>query len=95
MMSEEELKQIILAALGEAVPGSDVDEVDAGVSFRDQIEIDSIDFLTFVLILEKKLGLKVPEIDYPKLSSLSGCLTYFESGRGTAAEAAEQGGTGA
>ena len=91
MMSEDELKQIILAALAEAVPGSDVGKVDARVSFRDQIEIDSIDFLNFVLILEKRLGLKVPEIDYPRLSSLSGCLAYFKS----SAAAGEQGGTGA
>lgn len=78
-MSEEELKRNILETLAEAAPGSDISTIDPGVSFRDQIEIDSIDFMNFVLLLEKRLDLKVPEIDYPKLSSLNGCLAYFRT----------------
>jgi len=80
-MSEEALIQNILEALAEAAPGSDISKIDPAISFRDQIEIDSIDFMNFVLLLEKRLDLKVPEIDYPKLSSLNGCLAYFKSGR--------------
>lgn len=80
-MSEEELIQDILETLAQAAPGSDVSSIDPTISFRDQIEIDSIDFMNFVLLLEKRLSLKVPEIDYPKLSSLNGCLSYFKSGR--------------
>jgi len=78
-MTEAELKRDILETLAEAAPGSDVSAIDPAISFRDQIEIDSIDFMSFVLLLEKKVDLKVPEIDYPKLSSLNGCLTYFKS----------------
>lgn len=78
-MTEAELKRDILETLAEAAPGSDVSTIDSAVSFRDQIEIDSIDFMNFVLLLEKRLALKVPEIDYPKLSSLNGCLSYFKS----------------
>ncbi len=47
-------------------------------SFRDQFEIDSVDFLNFILNLEKVLDRKIPEVDYPKLSSLEGCLTYLK-----------------
>ena len=47
--------------------------------FRDQIEIDSVDFLQFVLDLEKKLEISIPDVDYPKLSSLNGCLSYIEN----------------
>ena len=79
-MNKEELVRSILEALAAAAPGTDVDTIDPAISFRDQIEIDSIDFLNFVLLLEKKLDLKVPEMDYPKLSSLDGCLSYFEAG---------------
>jgi len=77
-MSEEALIQSILEALAEAAPGSDVSSINPAINFRDQIEIDSIDFLNFVLLLEKKLDLKVPEIDYPKLSSLDGCLSFLD-----------------
>jgi len=80
-MNEEELIGNILETLAEAAPGSDVSTIDPAISFRDQIEIDSIDFMNFVLLLEKKMGLKVPEIDYPKLSSLNGCVSYFQSAR--------------
>ncbi|MCB1874308.1 MAG: acyl carrier protein [Chromatiaceae bacterium] len=78
-MTEAELKRDILETLAQAAPGSDVSSLDSAVSFRDQIEIDSIDFMNFVLLLEKRLGLKIPEIDYPKLSSLNGCLSYLKS----------------
>ena len=83
-MPEEALIRDILEALAEAAPGSDVSSINPAISFRDQIEIDSIDFMNFVLLLEKRLNLKVPEIDYPKLSSLNGCLAYFKSGRKSA-----------
>ena len=83
-MTEAELKQVILETLAEAAPGSDVSRINPAISFRDQIEIDSIDFMNFVLLLEKRLNLKVPEIDYPKLSSLNGCLAYFKSDRKSA-----------
>lgn len=36
-----------------------------------------MDFLSFVLNLERRLGLHVPEVDYPKLSNLQGCVDYF------------------
>lgn len=80
-MTEEELIREILATLADAAPGSDVSSIDPAISFRDQIEIDSIDFMNFVLMLEKRLSLKVPEIDYPKLSSLNGCLSYLKTVR--------------
>ena len=80
-MSEEALIQSILEALAEAAPGSDVSSINPAINFRDQIEIDSIDFMNFVLLLEKRLDLKVPEIDYPKLSSLNGCLSYLTTVR--------------
>jgi len=78
-MTKVELKRDILETLAEAAPGSDVSAIDPTISFRDQVEIDSIDFMNFVLLLEKRIGIKVPEIDYPKLSSLNGCLSYFKS----------------
>ena len=80
-MTEEELIREILEALADAAPGSDVSSIDPAISFRDQIEIDSIDFMNFVLLLEKRVSMKVAEIDYPKLSSLNGCLSYFKSAR--------------
>jgi acyl carrier protein len=41
------------------------------------VELDSVDFLNFVLDLESRLQHRIPEIDYPKLSSLAGCIHYL------------------
>jgi len=46
--------------------------------FRDQFEMDSLDFLNFVLALEKDQGVKIPEVRYPKCASLSGAVQVLE-----------------
>ncbi len=76
-MNEQELKQHIIETLLEIAPDIGASELDPVASFRDQFEIDSVDFLNFVLTLEKRLDVKISEIDYPKLSSLKGCISYL------------------
>jgi acyl carrier protein len=76
-MNRAEIKTITLEVLLDIVPELEPAALDARVSFRDQFEIDSIDYLNFVLALEKRLGIKIPEIDYPRLSSLDGCTRYL------------------
>lgn len=77
-MTREEIKANTLAVLLNVLPEVEPEKLDAKVSFRDQFEMDSIDYLNLVLGLEKKLGIKISEVDYPKLSSLDGCLCYLE-----------------
>ena len=77
-MHEQELRTLILETLVEVAPEVDIDILEPRKSFRDQFEIDSVDFLNFILQLEKALNTKIPEVDYPKLSSLEGCLTYLK-----------------
>jgi acyl carrier protein len=80
-MSDEALRREIVECLVKAAPDVDVSRLDPERSFRDQWEMDSLDFLNFVLELEKRLRLRVPEEDYPKLSCLNGCLAYLEGRR--------------
>ena len=47
------------------------------VDFRDQLDIDSMDFLNFVIALHASLGVDIPETDYPKLATLNGCVEYL------------------
>ena len=77
-MNREEIKTTALDVLMEIAPEVEAERLEPGVSFRDQFEFDSVDYLNFVLTLEKHLGIKIPEIDYPLLSSLDGCLSYLE-----------------
>jgi len=73
-MADDDLKQLILRVLVDVAPEADPGTLDPHVSFRDQIDMDSVDFLNFVLALERELGIAVPEADYPRLSGLTGCL---------------------
>jgi len=78
MDEKNTLSQQIISALTKAVPDVDEHALDPQINFRDQFDVDSVDFLGFVLDLEKRLGIKIPEVDYPKLSSMKGCLAYLE-----------------
>jgi len=76
-MDEKDLREHVLESLTKVAPDVDRSTLDPDINFRDQFEIDSVDYLGFVLGLEKRLGTEIPEIDYPKLSSMSGCLAYL------------------
>jgi acyl carrier protein len=71
------LRARVLAALADAVPGLDTAGLDPARPFRDQAEIDSLDFLRFVQRLEQSLRVRVPDLDFPKLASLDGALAYL------------------
>ena len=55
------------------------EQLDAGVPFRDQFEMDSLDFLNFVLALEKEHGVKIPEARSPRCASLAGATAVLEA----------------
>ena len=44
---------------------------------RDELDIDSMDFLRFVVDLHARLGVEVPERDYPKIRTLASCVDYL------------------
>jgi len=73
----ERLDAVIFEALLAVAPEADPAELDPDRPFRDQIEIDSVDFLNFVLGLEKRLNISVPDLEYPQLSTLAGCRAFL------------------
>ena len=79
-MRKEKVDEVVLALLGQVAPEAPLDSLDAHRPFRDQFMFDSVDFLNFVLKLEEKTGIKIPELDYPALSSLEGCRSYLGAG---------------
>lgn len=78
---EEAVKKAALEILGRIAPEADLHSLDPGRSFRDQFEFDSVDFLNFVLGLQEKFQLTIPERDYPRLATLNGCLEYLTDQR--------------
>ena len=84
-MSQEQIRQLILRVLNDIAPNADTQMIDPDISFHDQIELDSIDFLRLMMSLEKELGVTIFDFDYPKLSTLKGCENYLTERATTAA----------
>ncbi len=79
-MTTDEIRSTILKALGTIAPEADLDHLAPDVGLREQVDIDSVDFLNFVIALHKALHVDIPERDYPRLTTLHDCVDYF-SGR--------------
>lgn len=77
-MDKTTLRRYIIDSLTKVAPEVDPNTLDPDSNFRDQFEVDSVDFLGFVLDLQKQLGVKIPETDYPKLSSMKGGISYLQ-----------------
>jgi acyl carrier protein len=77
-MKAEEIRAMILEVIHEIVPDEDLSNLKPDVRIRDQIEMDSMDFLDIIMELRKRYGITVPEDDYIKLSTLDGCVAYLE-----------------
>ena len=76
-MTEVEIKQAVRDALSNVAPEVDLDAIDPAKDLRDQIDIDSVDFLNFVIGLHKELNVDIPDGDLPKLTTLNGCIDYL------------------
>ena len=85
-MTRDEIRATVLRILGEIAPEADLTRLKPDVSFRDQLDIDSMDFLNFVIALDEELDVRISESDYPKLSNLDACVECLSS-RNTAKEA--------
>jgi acyl carrier protein len=75
-MTETELRERLLVILGAIAPEAREAELDPAAPLRDQIDIDSMDFLNFVTAVHKQLGVPIPELDYPRLATLNGAVHY-------------------
>jgi acyl carrier protein len=76
-MTEAEVKQIVIDIINEIAPDEDTSDLKGDVSLRDQMDLDSMDFLDIVMELRKQHGIEVPEADYPQLASLDSCAAYL------------------
>ena len=76
-MTEDQVKQIVTDIIEEIAPDEDVSDLKSDVRLRDQLDLDSMDFLDIVMELRKQHGIEVPEADYPELASLDSCAKYL------------------
>ena len=76
-MTHEEIRNRVLECLGKVAPEADLAALSPSVPFRDQLDIDSMDFLNFVVALDEALHVAVPEADYGAVTTLDDCVAYL------------------
>lgn len=76
-MSPEQLRAVVDACLRSVAPEADPTSLAPDADLRDELDIDSMDFLRFVTALHKELGVDIQEADYPKLRTIGGALAYL------------------
>lgn len=76
-MKEEEIRTAVLAALKTIAPELQPDEIQTDRPLRTQIDLDSMDWLNFLIGLHQRLHVDIPESDYGKLVTFDGILAYL------------------
>jgi acyl carrier protein len=76
-MTKDEIHKIILDIIREIAPDEDVSHVKPDIALREQLDLDSMDFLDIVMELRKRHNIEVPEEDYKRLESLDSCAEYL------------------
>jgi acyl carrier protein len=77
-LTAEETRQAVVAIIEEIAPDEDLSALADDVALRDQIDLDSMDFLDIVMELRKQHNVEVPETDYMELNTMGGCVTYLQ-----------------
>ena len=77
-MTREEIRNVVLEIIEDIDEDADFDNLDADKPLRDQLDLDSMDFLDIVMELRKRYKLQIPEEEYPELSTLNSCVNYLE-----------------
>jgi acyl carrier protein len=76
-MTEADIRRLVQDELGNIAPEADLAALDPGADLREALDIDSMDFLTFITAVHHRTGIDVPERDYPKLVTLDGAVKYL------------------
>ncbi len=71
-----EIQAAVLGALSSVAPEVDPSALDPTLPLREQLDLDSMDFLNFAVALHAAVGVDVPERDYAKIATLDGCVNY-------------------
>ena len=76
-MTESVVRAAVVEALSRVAPEVDLASIDSSRSLRDQLDLDSMDFLHLVQALHRRLSVDIPEADYPQLQSLDAAVAYL------------------
>ncbi len=76
-MTKDDCKKLVIDIISDIAPDEDLSTIKSEVRLRDQLQLDSMDFLDIVMELRKRHGIEVPEADYGQLASLESCAEYL------------------
>lgn len=81
MPPQESIRDIVLDALAGIAPEAAGAPLDGARNLREQLDIDSVDFLNLLMTLHERLGVDIPEADYAQLQTLDDAVAYLERRR--------------
>ena len=82
-MNPEQARETVFTVLRQITPEADFQELEPDVEFREQLDIDSMDFLNFLVAVHQRTGVEIPEADYGKLATLDQLVAYLARKTGT------------
>jgi len=75
-VNEQDARQAVEAALGKVAPDVEPGDLDGVARLRQDLELDSLDFLRLVEVIAESTGVDIPEADYPAVATVDGLATY-------------------
>ena len=76
-MNEQDAKSLVLRTLRRIAPEADLESLEPDVEFREQLDIDSMDFLNLIIGVHEATGFDIPEADYREFETLDSCVAYL------------------
>lgn len=76
-MNEQEARRAVEAAIGKVAPDVGPDDLEGGARLRQDLELDSLDFLRLVEVIAESIGVDIPEADYPAVGTMDGLVRYL------------------
>ena len=77
-MTKQEVKSVLMEIVAEIIPDEDLTGLKDDIPIREQVELDSMDFLDIIMELRKRYGIEVPEDDYMQLATIDSSIAYLE-----------------
>ncbi len=76
-MTKAEAKALILEVLGGIAPEAELDKLPGAAQLREELDLDSMDFLDFVAAVHERTGIDIPEAEYNRLATLDDAVAYL------------------
>ena len=78
-MTNDEIKTLIARELHRIAPEVDLDSVDPAQELREQVDLDSMDILNWMIAIHEATGVEIPEADYSRMATLDECVAYLKN----------------